>query len=260
MKVTIGPWQHPDAPAGVEKLTYTSPVDGREDWALARRPAAGRAWVVHLHGHGSSGDQVYTRPDTRQIRLAHYLHHGLGILSPNLRGNAWMCPEAVADLRALLGVVRAEYGAVAFYFLSGSMGGTGNLIYAALHPEDVSLLAALCPATDLASYHQWCGCHPGGVRDDIRRAIEAAYGGSPAQVPERYRAHSVVEHAERLTMPLLFSHATGDDIIPVEQSRRLRQALASAAQVTYVEIAGGNHDSPLQGSGMLPWLDAQLGR
>lgn len=52
MTVTSQPWLHPDAPSAVEKLTYTSPVDGREDWVLARRPAAGRAWVVHLHGSG----------------------------------------------------------------------------------------------------------------------------------------------------------------------------------------------------------------
>src|SRR5437660_89948 len=93
---------------------------------------------------------------------------------PNLRGNAWLCPEAVADLHSLLHVLRNDFAAQRFYFVSGSMGGTGNLIYATLHPEDVALVVAQCPVTDLIEYHRWCAEHPGGVRDQIRAAIEAA--------------------------------------------------------------------------------------
>lgn len=258
MKHTVEEWLHRDGPSGVEKIVYDSAQDGVEDWALARRPRAGQAWVVHLHGHGSTGDQVYTRADIRDLWLSHYLRLGLGVLSPNLRGNAWMCPEAVADLHLLLDLVRRQYGGRTFYFVSGSMGGTGNLIYATAYPEDVSLVIALCPVTDIVSYHEWCCVHPGGVRDEIRSAIVSAYGGGPDQVPERYGGHIVTRHADRLTMPLLLSHATGDDIIPVEQSRRLQQCLASAPHMRYVEIEGGNHDSPLHGSGMLKWLDEHV--
>ncbi|MBT4503222.1 MAG: prolyl oligopeptidase family serine peptidase [Gemmatimonadetes bacterium] len=260
MKIVTEAWDYPDAPSGVEKLSYKSDQDGMKDWALARRPDKGSTWVVHLHGHGSSGDQIYTRADIRDLWLSHYLRLGFGVLSPNLRGNAWMCPEAVVDLHLLLDVTRREYGGRTFYFVSGSMGGTGNLMYATAHPEDVALLVALCPVTDIASYHEWCRSYPGGVRDEIRAAIESAYGGSPDQVPKRYAGHCAIRHADRLTMPLLLAHATGDATIPVEQSRRLRQRLSSASNMTYVEIEGGNHDSPLHGSGMLKWLDQNFQR
>lgn len=260
LKHQTHPWVHPDAPSGITRIAYTSMTDCLEDWALVRRPREGRTWVVHLHGHGSTGDQVYTRPDIRQHWLAHYLALGLGILSPNLRGNAWMSPEAVADLHALLEFVRGEYGAQDFCFLSGSMGATGNLSYATIHPEDVSMVAALCPVTDLSAYHEWCCLHPGGVRDEIRAAIESAYGGRPDQVPEQYVRRNVARHADRLTMPLLLAHATGDGIVPVEQSRVLWQRLSGRPQVTYVEIEGGDHDSPLHGGGLLGWLDGQLQR
>ncbi len=260
MKMKIEIWNHPSAPPYVEKVAYTSDQDNKDDWALVRRPDRGDTWVVHLHGHGSTGDQIYTRVDLRELWLSHYLQLGLGILSPNLRGNAWMCPEAVADLHRLLRMIRREYGARTFCFASGSMGGAGNLIYAINHPQDVALMVALCPVTDMASFHEWCCIHPGGVRNEIRGAIESAYGGFPDQVPKRYAENSVVRHAHKLTMPLFLSHATGDDIIPVEQSRNLQQRLSHASNVTYVEIEGGNHDSPLHGSGMLKWLDQNVQR
>jgi len=255
MKAEVGNWLHAAAPSGVGRISYSSDQDGATDWALAWPPLRGQAWVVHLHGHGSSGDQIFTRRDIADRWLAHYRKLGLGVLGPNLRGNAYMCPEAVADLHALLAWVRGEYGARQFYFLSGSMGGIGNLIYAILHPEDVYAAAALGSATDLASYHGWCCAHPGGIRDEIRLAIEAAYGGRPDQVPERYAAHSVTRHADRLVMPLLLAHGAADEVIPVEQSRELHGRLSGAQDVKYVEIAGGGHDAPLHDAGMLEWLD-----
>lgn len=260
MNVECKPWLHPSAPSGVEKLDYRSEVDGRNDWALAWPPLRGRTWVVHLHGHGSSGDQVFTRADIRDEWLAHYRMLGLGVMAPNLRENAWMCPEAVMDLHLLVGWIRRQYDVREFLFLSGSMGGTGNLIYAIRHPEDVHAVAALCPVTDIAAYHDWCGAHPDGVRDEIRLAIEAAYGGTPDQEPERYSAHNVTRHAAKLAMPVLLSHAVGDEVIPVQQSRALHACMAAAWNLHYVEIPGGDHDTPLHQSGMLDWVDRHVNR
>ncbi len=260
MKIVKLPWDHAGSPGGFEKLIYTSDQDGLQDWALARPPESGRVWVVHLHGHGSGGDQICTRADIKEHWLARYLELGLGVLSPNLRGNSWMCPEAVEDLRALLEAVRRDYGARWFCLVSGSMGGTGNLIYATVHPEDVAVVVALCPATDIASYHEWCRLNPGSIRDEIRNAIECFYGGTPGSVADRYLKHSALRHADRLTMPLFLSHAVGDEIIPVEQSRALVRRLGGCSDTTYVEIPEGNHDSPLHGSGMLDWLAETIGR
>ncbi|MFH1706501.1 MAG: alpha/beta fold hydrolase [Planctomycetota bacterium] len=214
--------------------------------------------MVHLHGHGSIGDQIFTREDIRASWLTRYRALGLGVLSPNLHGNAWMCPEAVADLHDLLAWVRKEYEVKSFYIVSGSMGGTGNLIYAIIHPEDVTALVALCPVTDIVAYHGWCQAHPGGVRDAIRLAIESAYHGRPDQVPDQYSGHIVTPYADRLTMPLFLAHATGDEVIPVKQSRELQRSLANAPNAVHVELAGGNNDTPLFQSGMLEWLEQQI--
>ena len=244
----------PVAPAGVRRMEFVSEVDGLQDWAMAWPGLRTADWVVHLHGHGSTGDQIFTRPDIAEHWLGAYRQLGLGVLSANTRGNSWMSAPAAVDLSALLQEVRERLGARRFYFLSGSMGGTANLIYAATHPQDVTAAAALCPATDLASYHAWLLGHPTGVWDEIRRAIELAYGGTPAQRPEAYAAHSALAHADRLTMPLWLAHGDADGLIPVEQSRRLAQELAGRPGFGYLEIPSGDHDAPLLRGGMIEWL------
>ena len=256
MNISLENWVHKKAPSGVDRLTYKSLEDGLKDWALAWRPPdKGNVWVVHLHGHGSTGDQIFTREDIREKWFTRYRELGLGVLSPNLRGNAWMCPEAVSDLHHLLRWVRQKYAVRAFYLVSGSMGGTGNLIYSILHPEDVTAVVALCPVTDIAFYHEWCLAHPGDVCHDIRLAIESAYSGAPSQVPDRYLPHVVIKNAHRLTMPVFLAHATGDAVIPVQQSRDLYKLLKGKPNVEYVEIDGGDHDTPLHHDAMPKWLE-----
>lgn len=233
-------------PPGVLRLDYESGT--LADWALLWPPdsrSEGK-WFVVIHGHGSTGDQLYTRPDIRDLWLTAFRRTGAGILTPNLRGNAWMCPEAISDLHGLLALVRERYGARRFYLASGSMGGTSNLIYAAAHPEDTAGVVALCPATDLASYYAWCRHRNTGVLREIADAIEAAYRGNADRAGVGYAASSALRHARRLTMPVFMAHGTNDDTIPVSQSRRLVGAMADSSNLVYQEIAGGDHDSPLK--------------
>lgn len=245
--VTVRPANDQRLPPGVRRIEYGSPVDGRRDWALAWPPSAERtdAWAVVVHGHGSCGDQLYTRVDIRDHWLPAYRKHGLGVLTPNLRGNAWMGPAAAGDLAALLDIVRDKLGARRFVFCSGSMGGTSNLIYAVLRPEDVSGVIARGAATDLGSYHEWCRRTNTGVLREIADAIEAAYGGPPDRVPEVYAAHSAMVNARRLRMPVFMAHGVLDRTIPVSQPRRLVGLLPTKSDLTYVEIPDGGHDSPL---------------
>jgi pimeloyl-ACP methyl ester carboxylesterase len=241
----VAPARQAGVPDGVVRVEYASAVDGARDWALLWPPKRDATWVVMVHGHGSHGDQLYTRPDIRDAWLPEFRRAGAGLLTPNLRDNAWMSPAAAADLRDLLAHARKVYGAKRFVFASGSMGGTSNLIYAALHPEDVAAVVALCPATDLASYYTWCREADEGVRKEIADAIRRAYGGDPRQRAAVYATHSALKHAERLTMPVFMAHGSTDAVIPVSQSRRLAGAMAEARDFVYVEVPDGDHDSPL---------------
>lgn len=242
----LTPYQPPGFPAGVLRLEYVSHVDETQDWALLWPPEQGALWAVMIHGHGSHGDQLYTREDLWRDWLPALRARGLGVLTPNLRNDAWMCPAAAADLHALLDYCRIGQGAERFLFVSGSMGGTSNLIYACLYPQDVAALVALCPATDPGSYCEWCLAHPEeSIQRQIGRALAAAYGGPPAENPAVYAQHSAVRHADRLTMPVYVVHGTRDDIIPVSQPRRLVGEMGDRDSFVYVEVPDGGHEVPL---------------
>lgn len=237
----------PDMPDGVLRLEYLGVSDRSPQWALVWPNGKSKDWAVVIHGHGSRGNQLYTRPDVRDLWLPALRQRGLGILTPDLRGNAWMSPRAAEDMHALVGWLREKHTAKRCVFASGSMGGTSNLIYATLHPNDVAGAVALCPATDLASYTAWCRerCKPGDILEQIADAIRDAYEGDPAKLPDVYRKHSALVNHARLTMPTWVCHSTGDAIIPVDQPQRLAAAMRRGQPFRYEEIAGGHHDSSL---------------
>ena len=225
---------------GLIKLEYQSSYDGFRDWALLHPGINPKFWIIVLHGHGSHGDQLYTRKDVRDSWLEPLRATGAGILSPNLRNNAWMSPAAAEDLHGLINYLRTEYGLQKTLFCSGSMGGTGNLIYAVLHPEDVNAVISRGAATDLESYYEWCIKQEHPIIQEIAQAIKSSY-----KTQDELRKHSTLRHAERLNMPVYFAHGGADQTIPVEQARTLAEKLKGKADFFFQEIPGGNHDSPL---------------
>ncbi len=236
-------------PPDTYRLEYRSCADGFGDAALVHPPADGRGdWMVVIHGHGSHETQLYLRQDVRGVQLTAYLKLGMGIVTPNLRDNAWMGPAAVEDMDAILDFLRDRWGAKRFFFESASMGGTSNLIYAALRPQNVSGVVARGAVTDLASYIPFCraGQSEVPVLKRIADCIEAAYGGTPEERPELYRAHSPLFHPEALAgIPIYLAHGTRDELMPVAQSRRFAAAMADNPDFTYIELPGGDHDSPI---------------
>ncbi len=233
--------KQPEIPREAVRLNYRSQFDGFEDWAIIYPRKKNDTWIVCIHGHGSNGDQLYVRPDIRDRWLPKFLDLGFGILTPNLRNNAWMSPTAALDLHDLFTFLRLEFNARRFILASGSMGGTSNLIYPILYPQDISAVVALCPATDLASYYHWCRQNNTGVLKEIADAIESAYAGPPGL----YEKHSTLTHCELLTMPVYISHGSDDQVIPVNQSRNLANKMAGVSTFKYEELPNGNHDTPL---------------
>jgi pimeloyl-ACP methyl ester carboxylesterase len=212
-----------------------------------------------LHGGGSHGDQLYVRADLRRDWLPAFRSRGFGILTPNLRDDAWMSPAAAEDLRLLLQFLRDEHQAERFVFVTGSMGGTGALIYAVLHPKDVVGVVALCPLTSIVSLFDWSRQPPEATRlPRIAARIGAAYECKPEEMRELYDRHSCLEHADRLTMPVYLAHGDADDVIPVGESRALAAAVTSGV-LKYHEMPGGGHDAPLVPAILQEGLDWVLG-
>jgi len=245
----------------VLRIDYVSAYDGMADWALMLCDGRPNTWAVVLHGHGSTGDQLLTRPDVRQVWLPALEAANLGIVCPNLRGDAWMGPGAAADLRDLLTVLRERHGATRIVLIGGSMGGSSALAFAALHPRDIDGVIALCPATDLPDYWRWLQQNLDGhpTLAEIAQAIELHYGSTPDHDPSLFAKHSAVAQHAHLNMPIFLGHGDDDRTIPVSQSRALAKAMQDQPNLRYAEQPGGDHDAPLV---MLPealaWLLAEL--
>jgi len=223
-----------------ERVEYESAADGFRDWYLVHRVRNARICAVVLHGHGSTGDQPLTRPDIAENWTRFLLKENVSILSPNLRGNAWMKESAVADLRQIIEAEREKNPWQKLLVVSGSMGGTGALIFAMRHPELVNGVGALGAATDPQSYLDWLEPETRPILQEIRAALLAAY-----PTPELRAKNSVLRHADRLAMPVCYLHGEADATIPVCEARALRDRLAGKPDFFYREIGDGNHDSPL---------------
>ena len=227
---------------GLLRWDYVSDApDARPDWALAwHSPASTGVGVVMLHGHGSHGDQMLQRPD-RRFRLDYCRSRNCDFLTPNLRDNAWMCPEAVQDLHSLIEYAKGQFHWNKVIMAGSSMGATGNLIYAAQHPEQINAVISLGAASDLARYAEWCRERPNNwLITEIGNAIRDSYHDDIAAMDR----HSACKNWQRLTMPVWLSHGGDDEIIPISESRRLVALLADKADFHYREIYGGDHDSP----------------
>jgi acetyl esterase/lipase len=85
--------------------------------------------------------------------------------------------------------------------------------------------------------------HPGNrwVYDGVG-AIEAFLGGPPSVVPDAYRASSAYDLVGPATPPTLLIHGRKDELVWVEQSRRLAQRLGEAGRAhLLVELPWATH-------------------
>jgi pimeloyl-ACP methyl ester carboxylesterase len=248
-------------PEGTVRIRFESSVDRNEDWALFRPGDPAKPVIVNIHGAFSTGDQIFTRRDIREHWLSVFVREGLNLLSPNARGTTYMCPRTVVDTDELLDLVAESFvPQQRFIFWGGSGGASSSVIFAVCHPERVSGLVALgtCDLLDRMEFaHD--GDHP--VLKRLEQAIIEAYGGTPQDVPEAYRAHSALAHADRLTMPFFLASGERDVLVPIEKVRLLADALKDQPRFQLREIPGGDHDSPLWLSveEMLRWVGYEPG-
>lgn len=242
-----------------QKVDYVSEVDGKSDWYMRCDAVKGGDCVVVLHGHGSKGDQLFTRPDQTPIR--EFLERiGANVISPNLRDNAWMNPAAVSDLTRILEMERSRMQFRRCFLASASMGGTGSLIFAMRHPEMVDGLVILGAATSIRRYRKWCATGDLPIHQEIRKAINANY------TDEAMTANDVCDHAASLTMPLYFFHSQADRVIPISEMRELQRRMAGMSNAHFTELPPlqdapnwwSDHDAPIQY--FIPAMQEVMGR
>jgi acetyl esterase/lipase len=215
--------------------------------AGARRPA-----VVLIHGGGMwTGSRQDMAEMAIALALAGYVAFSIDyrLVDAASGRNRW--PSQLDDAQRAVRWVRAEADAYGVDpervgALGWSAGGQlaallgmrerrddGDAALAA-YASRVSCVVDLAGDVDLAAYTE-----PPALDE-----VVALLGGTPAEVPDRYRDASPLSWVGEETAPFLVIHGAADDVVPVGQSRQLVAALrAAGVPVTYLELEGaGHHD------------------
>ena len=220
------------APAvtNLQDVAFTADCDGTEQRYVLRFPPAYKPEVpcdllIGLHGHGSDRWQFITQPRDECRSVRDFADtHGMLFVSPDYRAStSWMGPKAEADLVQIIADLKRTRRIARVFLCGGSMGGTACLAFAGLHPALIDGVASMNGTANLLEY------------ENFQDAIQAAYGGTKAEVPDVYRSRSAELHPERLTMPIGLAVSGRDTSVPPQSVLRLAEALkARAANVLLI--------------------------
>ena len=195
--------------------------------------------MIALHGHGSDRWQFVRQPRgecraTREVAAAHKML----FVSPDYRARtSWMGPAAEADVVQIIQALRKRYKIDRVIVCGGSMGGTGALTFAALHPKLVDGVVSLNGTANLVDY------------DKFSDAIAESFGGSRAEVPEEYRKRSAEFYPEAFTMPLATTTGGKDDVVPPDSVLRLIEHVRKRNEnVLSLHRPNGGHSTDFEDS------------
>jgi acetyl esterase/lipase len=209
-----------------------------------------RPAVVLIHGGGMwTGSRADMEHPAQQLARAGYVAFSVDYrLVDAVAGcNRW--PAQLDDVQRAVRWVRAHaadsgvdpmrvaaYGWSAGGQLAALLGTRGTRdanAPLASYPSRVACVVDLAGDVDLAAYTQPPALHE----------VVALLGGTPQEAPERYYDASPLSWIDGRTAPFLVVHGTQDDVVPVDQSRRLVAALrAAGVEVQYVELPGTGHN------------------
>lgn len=223
-------------------LVFTAKVDGSSQRYVLFEPDGwdGKSPIsvlIALHGHGSDRWQFVkdARDECRSARDA-AARHGMLYISPDYRAKtSWMGQAAESDLVQIIEELKKKYRVSKVVLCGGSMGGTGALTFAALHPDLVDGVVSMNGTANLVEYRMFLD------------AIAASYGGSKSEKPEEYRKRSAELHADRLTMPIALTTGGEDKLVPPDSVLRLAEVLKKQnRKVKLIHRPEGGHETNYQ--------------
>ena len=232
------------------KITYVSAVDGKVDWALFRPGNTNKNTVVYMHGSFSNADQIFTRADIRNFWLKKIVAGDHPLLSINMRDTSYMNPAATEDLSDLLDYCRSKFKLNKIILLGGSGGASSAMAYACLHPEKIDGVIAM-GMCDIFARLDFARKSNIEVLQNLAKITYEGYGGNPEEKPELYRSRSVLANIDKFTMPVVLTMGESDSLIPVNETRKIAEAMRDKKNFKYYEIPGGDHDSAV-------WVDVDL--
>jgi dienelactone hydrolase len=209
-------------------------VDGLEIQGWFYRPAAPtKGLVVQVHGGPTAHSE-----DALSAFIQACVAAGFAVLDPNYRGSTGFgleFREAIRkdywggreqdDIRtgAEAAIARGLAPAGKVAVTGTSYGGYSSWCAATRWPATLLAAAApICGMTDLVvDYHS--------TRPDLRPYSEEMLGGSPDEVPARYRERSPIHFVDRIRAKLLIVQGMNDPNVTPENLHQVERALKAAA-------------------------------
>ncbi len=222
-----------------QDVVFVSKLDGTEQRYVVVLPEGFDSQspvsvMIALHGHGSDRWQFVKdgRDECRAARDAAAKQRMIYV-SPDYRAKtSWMGPAAEADMLQILEELRSKYRVHKVVITGGSMGGTGALTFAALHPDKVDGVVSMNGTANLVEYAQF------------QDAIAASFGGSKQAKPEEYGKRSAELNADKLTMPMATTTGGKDKLVPPDSVLRLAEVLKKQNRsVKSIHKPEGGHDT-----------------
>lgn len=222
-----------------EDVVFQANVDGTEQRFVELLPpdfdsANTCDVVIALHGHGSDRWQFIrdARGECRGVREV-AARFGLILISPDYRAKtSWMGPKAEADMGQIIDLLRKRHRVGRVFVVGGSMGGTGALTFAALHPDVVAGVCALNGTANLVEYERF------------QDAIAESFGGNKEQAPDEYRKRSAEFSWQSFTMPVAVTTGGKDEVVPPDSVLRLVENLKQAGgPVLSLHRESGGHST-----------------
>jgi dipeptidyl aminopeptidase/acylaminoacyl peptidase len=215
--------------APAEDFTWTS-VDGLEvqGW-LYRTRSRSTGTIVLIHG-----GPTHHAEDRFNAQIQYLVSRGFDVLAPNYRGSTgfglrfqesikedgWGGREQEdigAGIEALIRAGVAEPGRVG---VTGTSYGGYSAWWAITHfpPDLVAAAAPICGMTDLVVDYY-------ATRPDLRPYSEEMMGGSPEEVPDRYRERSPVNFVKNIRGELLIVQGLRDPNVTQDNVHAVTRAL-----------------------------------
>ncbi|HEY3080243.1 MAG TPA: prolyl oligopeptidase family serine peptidase [Chloroflexota bacterium] len=197
--------------------------DGEADgvhYFVAAPPGPGpHPTIFQVHGGPHAHDRDEFSP-----RVQAWVDHGFAVVLVNYRGSsgygrAWRdALEGNPGLTELEDVARVYDRIVAegiadpgrIVLAGGSWGGYICLLGLGLQPERWSLGVAIVPVADYVAAFE-------DEMEPLKAFDRALFGGSPDEVPERYRERSPITYVERVRVPTLILAGENDPRCPIRQ-------------------------------------------
>jgi acetyl esterase/lipase len=213
--------------------------------------ASPRPVVVLVHGGGMwTGSRTHMEHPARQLARAGYVAFSVDYRLVDATTGRHRWPAQLDDVQRAVRWVRAHaaenavdpervgaYGWSAGGQLAALLGtrDTRDITASmARFSSRVTCVVDLAGDVDLAAY----------TRPPALHEVVALLGGTVQEVPERYRDASPLTWIDRRSAPFLVIHRDQDDVVPIEQTRRLVAALrAAGVEVESMELADAGHDA-----------------